>query len=131
MAPTSGRVTFFNTKTKQYYERSEDIYGALFITVTLRELRQKKSISKSARENIISRLKRKTDEYEKFKSDCPEISLENIKVMEEIFNVSIYIWSQNSTRDVPVCVLRSDQSFEMERINLLSKTFTPNNPDLT
>ena len=130
MAPTSS-VTFYDSRKKENYNRTEDLYGAIFMVSTIREKSKIRSVTKSNRDMILTRLRKNTNSYEKFKSSCPVICISNISVIELKYGIRINIWYQKHTTDVPVLALASGQDASFDDLNLLSKTFTDVNMDLT
>ena len=129
MAPSTG-CSFRNPETKRNYDRSEDLYGAVLIAITLREKQSKSFVSPSNRTTIICRLKKDHRKYLDFKKSCPEAIATNLNLIERLYSLSIYIWFQRTTKDIPQLVRGGSLDDEATALHLLSRSFTGENQDL-
>jgi len=123
--PQTARCSLFDSSRDCNYDRSEDILGGIFITKKIIEKKKSQSLSKSARDLLVSRVRTNSSfEYENFKLGLPEVSVENLIVVELLCRVRLNIWYQPTTRECAVLARSSSASLEFDDVHLLSRTFT-------
>ena len=128
MAPTTC-CAFYDSLNKKKLDSEYNIYGAILIFDTIKQKRIKMTLSISARNTIVSRLK-KTGESQihSLKAQFPVVDLCSIGVIEDKFGIRVNLWEQLNTKTRSILVLESKANNDFDDPNLLTKHFLPDDP---
>ena len=108
----------------QNYSRAEDFIGGLFLYSNLKRWESTRNVSQLSPYAVTkqyNRLRKRFDEYERFKIENFELLKLSLEEIEEFFRIRIFIWIRGCKKSAPKCLRKSGRNGDWDVLNFLSE----------